>query len=137
MKRYIKATFDPWASANLSEWSDKDIEIWNNTDWKARNYDELVVPEDSFEGTLLIYGIPGGVRKEPVTFVKVLRANTIYSPIYTIPDWWESELYQKYKDMGYTIYSPSCDGRYHTEDGVRYRVADRCETAELYDMLTR
>lgn len=137
MKRYIKATFDPWASADLSEWSDKDIEIWNNTDWKARNYDRLYVPEDSFEGTLLIYGLPGGVVREPVTFVKELSANTIYSPSYTIPNWYDSELFKKYKRKGITLVSPMCDGRFHMKDGVKYRVADRSETYELYDKLTR
>lgn len=139
MKRYIKSsyTYDPWKNADMHKWSAQDIEIWNSTDWKARNYDSLYVYEDSFEGTLLIYGVPGGTIRESVTFVKEIRPNTLYAPIYTIPDWYDSDIYRKYKRKGLTILSPMCDGRTHVSEGVTYKVADRAETDQLYDMLTR
>jgi len=139
MKRYIKSTYtyDPWERADLSEWSDADIEIWNNTDWKARNYETLYVYDDSFEGTLYIYGLSDRVVKVPATFVKAIEPNTIYSPKYVIPDWWNSDIYKRFKKMGYTIYSPSCERSTHVKDGVTYRVADRSDTDELYDMLSR
>ena len=92
MKKYIKSsyTYDPWKNADLSEWSDEDIEIWNATDWKARNYDSLLLPEDSFEDYLDIYGVPTEdgdyAAHEIVKFVKELRANTIYPPIFTISE---------------------------------------------------
>lgn len=139
MKRYIKSsyTYDPWKNADMNEWSDSDIDTWNNTDWKSRNYDSLYVYEDSFKGTLYIYGLPGGVVTEPVTFVKELRGNTLYSPIYVVPDWYNSDIYRKYKAKGVTLLSPMVESTTHRgRDGVTYRVADRAETEELYNILS-
>lgn len=139
MKRYIRSsyTYDPWKNADLSKWSDEDVDTWNTTDWKARNYDSLYVYDDSFVGTLYIYGLPEGVVTEPVTFVKELRANTIYSPKYVVPDWYHSDVYKKYKADGITLLTPSVERTTHKADGVTYYVADRAETQELYDMLSR
>lgn len=139
MKKYIRSsyTFDPWKNADLSKWSDEEIEIYNNTDWQARNYESLYVYEDSFEGNLYIYGLPGGQIVERVTFVKEIYPNTIYSPKYVVPDWYQSPIYKKYKNKGYAILSPSVESTRHQKDGILYKVADRSETQELYDMLSR
>lgn len=143
MKKYIKSsyTYDPWKGADLSEWSAEDIEIWNATDWKARNYDSLLLPEDSFEDYLDIYGVPTEdgdyAAHEIVKFVKELRANTIYSPIFTVSDEDWDRIFNKYKNMGYSLVTPMCDGTTVEKDGVTYKVADRAETYELYDRLSR
>ena len=139
MKRYIRSSyaFDPWKNADLSEWSDADIYAWNSTDWKSRNYDPLYVYDDSFVGTLYIYGLPEGVVTEPVTFVKELHANTIYSPKYVVPDWYHSDVYKKYKADGITLLTPSVEHTTRRANGVTYYVADRAETQELYDKLSR
>lgn len=143
MKKYIKSsyTYDPWKGADLSEWSAGDIEIWNATDWKARNYDSLLLPEDSFEDYLDIYGVPTEdgdyAAHEIVKFVKELRANTIYSPIFTVSDEDWDRIFNKYKNMGYSLVTPMYDGTTVEKDGVTYKVADRAETYELYDRLSR
>ena len=139
MKKYIKSsyTYDPWENADLTEWSDADIAAWEDIDWKARNYEPIYIYDDSFEGDLYIYGLPEGVVTEPVTFVKQIYSNTIYSPKYVIPNWYKSDIYNKYKSLGYTILSPMVEQTTHRKDGVTYTVADRAETEESYDALSR
>lgn len=144
MKRYIKGGYnmDPWKNANLSEWSESDIELWNSTDWKARNYNSLIVLKDSFRDYLDIYGLPededgDSVRHEKVTFVKEIRANTIFAPCYTVRPEDLEHVADKYRDMGYPIVGPMYDGTTVENEGVTYMVMDRCDTQELYDRLSR
>lgn len=143
MKRYIRSsyTYDPWKNADLSKWSDEDVDTWNTTDWKARNYDSLLIPEDSFEDYLDIYGVQTEdgdyAAHELVTFVKELRANTIYSPCFIVSeeDW--KRISNKYKKMGYALVTPMYDGTTVEKDGITYMVMDRAETQNLYDRLSR
>ena len=139
MKRYIRSTYtyDPWKNADLSKWSDSDIDTWESVDWDARNYEPYYDTSDSFTGYITIYGLPGGPVEEPVTFVKEYSGNTIYSPKYVVPDWYHSDVYKKYKSNGYAILTPGVERTTHQKDGITYRVADRAETQQLYDMLSR
>lgn len=139
MKRYIQSgyTYDPWKSADLSKWSDSDIDFWNNIQWKDSNYDPVCDFDDQIRGYLTIYGIDGGPQTEKVRFVKEFSPNTLYPPCYVVheDDW--DRIYQKYKDMGYTILDPMYDGTTTTKDGVTYLVMDRAETQDVYDRLSR
>ena len=140
MKKYIRSAsifFDPWSSADLSRWSDADVQFWESIDWSARNYMPYQDTADSFQGTLKIYGLGSGTVTEKVTFVKEFSANTIYSPKYVVDDNEFAQIFDKYKERGYSLVSPMCDGRTVTRDGVTYQVADRAETVELYDALSR
>jgi len=64
-------------------WSDKDKEIWENTDWKARNYEDLPVEDtaDPIASTGYFYSQHGSFTK-PIVFVKYIRANSIFPPYY-------------------------------------------------------
>ena len=139
MKRYIQSgyTYDPWRSADLSKWSDSDVDFWNSIQWKDSNYDPVCDFDDQISGYLTIYGVDGGPRTEKVRFVKQFSANTRYSPCYVVheDDW--DRIYHKYKDMGYTILDPMYDGTTTTKDGVTYLVMNRAETQDVYDRLSR
>lgn len=138
MKRYIKSsyTYDPWKNADLSEWSDSDIELWNSIDWKARDYTPYQDTLDSFEGILTVYGMDD-VETIPVTFVKEFYGNTIYPPKYVVDDDEFAEIAAEYRAAGHPIVSPSVDANTHTDNGVEYKIADRADTVELYDRLSR
>ena len=127
MKKYIKSSryteFDGWAQ--------EDIDLWNQIDWKARNYEEYPVPSDSFVDSIVLYGINRGGIRIPATFQKYLRANPIYSPYYGPVD--SRSALKEYRDQGYRIVGPMYDGRRH--DG-KYDIHDRFETQELYDALS-
>lgn len=138
MKKYVRSayTFDPWKNADLSKWSDADIDLWNRIQWKDRNYTPVCDFDDQITGYATVYGVEGGPQREKARFVKEFSANTIYPPHYTIheDDW--ADIYDKYKAMGYDILHPMYDGTDTVKDGVTYMVMDRIETQALYDMLS-
>ncbi len=139
MKKYVKSsyTYDPWKDADMSEWSDKDVDFWNRIQWKDRNYMPVCDYDDQITGYVTVYGIKGGPRQEKARFVKEFSANTIYSPHYTVheDDW--ADIQDKYEAMGYAIVYPMYDGNDTVKDGVKYMIMDRTETQELYDALSR
>ncbi len=135
MKRYIRSYIDIWRDADMSRWSPADVDAWEMTDWKDRNYEPLKCEDDTFEGELKIYGIGRGPVTERVTFIKEIDANPIFSPTYTVKDF--KKVADKYSNLGYDLVSPMYDGTTHSKDGIAYKVMDRAETYKLYDMLSR
>lgn len=109
-------------------WSDRDKQIWLNTDWKARNYEELAVEDCTFDGYGYFYSLQGKVEKK-ITFVKYIRPNPIFPPYYGPV--YDSELLEFMKNGSYCY--PSYDGR----DVGPYSVHDRFEDNELADRLSR
>lgn len=109
-------------------WSDRDKQIWQETDWRARDYDELPVEGETFEGFADVYGLPRD-EKIRVTFQKHIRANPIYPPYYRPV--YDSKLreYMKQHGLVTAMYNGNMEGQYD--------VHDRFETYELYDMLSR
>ena len=109
-------------------WSERDKELWEKTDWKARDYKELPVEEDTFLGSGYFYS-NSGIKARTMEFIKYIRPNPIfppyYGPIYT------SEVLEYMKNGGYVY--PMYDGR---QEG-NYDIHDRFETQELYDILSR
>lgn len=140
MKRYIKSayTYDPWKNADMSEWSESDKRVWESIDWKARNYERYQDLSDSFKDILEIYGIDSEpIYIKDVTYVKEYSANTIFSPSFVVEDSEFEKIAAEYRRKGYPLVSPSYDGTTVTKDGVTYKVMDRADTVELYDMLSR
>lgn len=139
MKKYVKSsyTYDPWKNADLSKWSDADIDFWNRIQWADRDYRPVADYDDEITGYLTIYGIDDGPRQEQARFVKTFSANTIYPPSYEIheDDWYDIK--NKCRKLGYNIVGPMYDGTNHRTDGISYKVMDRADTQELYDRLSR
>jgi hypothetical protein len=109
-------------------WSDIEKKLWRETDWTARDYEELPVESDTFEADAYFYGV-GSKETKKITFIKYIRPNPIfppyYGPVYT------TELLEFMKNGSYCY--PSYDGR--TEG--QYDIHDRFDTSELADMLSR
>jgi len=140
MKRCIKSayTYDPWKNANMSEWSESDIQLWESIDWKARNYEPYQDTSDSFKDILKIYGVDSDpIYIQDVTYVKEYSANTIFSPSFVVKDSEFDEIAAEYQRKGYPLVSPCYDGTTVESDGVTYKVMDRADTVELYDRLSR
>ena len=134
MKRYIKSSYDKhsiygWEPNFEGHWSDEDKQLWCDIDWKARNYEDFPVTDDTFVGELKVYGLPGGTKYVPATFVRYIRANPIYEPYYGPED---TRAANKKFPNGHIV-GAMYDGRKH--DG--YMIMDRCETQDLYDALSR
>ena len=108
-------------------WSEDDKILWDSIDWKARDYKEYPVEDDTIEGKITIYG-EGAPIQLPATFHKVIHANPIYDPDY-VPA--QSEA--KRKEMLHKYAGPMYDG--HTYKG--YRIHDRYDTYEMYDRMSR
>lgn len=129
MKRYIRSAYEPTFKGT---WSEEDIELWKSIDWKARNYEEYPV-EDEFDsfitGEVTIYGLDDHGISIPCTFQKVLRANPIYPPYYRILPEDLAAIKDEYPD--YALVGPMYDGNKHGG----YKVHDRLETQEVYDVL--
>lgn len=109
-------------------WSERDKEIWNRTDWKARNYEDVPVEDDVIDGTAYIYGLDKEVKIN-LKFQKYIRSNPIYSPYYGpvyTPE------FRKYKNENH-LCSPCYDGR---KEGP-YQIHDRFESSQLADALSR
>ena len=100
-------------------WTDADIELHKATDWKARNYAELPVPEDSFMHTAVAHTDEGTKRKS-CKFTKYIRANSIFPPYYK-PET------KPFED----VVGPMYDG----EDHNGYGIHNRYESQEVYDAL--
>lgn len=123
MKKYIKSS-STWQ--DFDNWLQEDVDLWHTVDWKARNYEPFPVEGDTFEGTAVIYGLPGGEKTIPVTFQKYLRSNPIFCPYYAPIN--TDEIVRKYH-----VVRPCYDGNEEDE----YPIMDRFDTPDLYDMLSR
>ena len=126
MKRYIKAGFETQFKGN---WSEEDKENWYNTDWKAQNYNDLIVDSDTIRGEVVVYGLPGGTQYKPATFVKHICANSIYSPHYEPLD--DASLTRFIKNNH--LVGPMYDG--NVRNG--YKVMNAYETSERYERMSR
>lgn len=102
-------------------WDPADIELHKNTDWAARNYNMLPVPEDSFDGEAILYTINGKPEHEKVKFIKYIWPNPIYTPYYAP----ENKPFNG-------VVGPMYDGRKHNG----YDIHDRYEDTATYDMLS-
>jgi rubrerythrin len=101
-------------------WTEEDIALHKSIDWKARNYKDYEVAEDSFKGKVYAYGKDIDDKKL-YTFHKFIRSNSIFPPYYAAVDFNDNDL------LG-----PMYDGRTHKT----YDIHDRYETQEMYDMLS-
>lgn len=127
MKRYIKSSYT-WEPKFEGTWSEEEIALWRSIDWKARNWEEYVVKDDTFKGTVVIYGMEGGAKYIDTTFVKYIRPNPIFPPYYGPID---EDIANK-EFPGNHIVGPMYDGRKKSN----YMIMDRYETQRLYDMLS-
>ena len=109
-------------------WSERDKELWQKTDWKARDYKELPVEMDSLNLVGHFYTTDGEFIK-PVRFIKYIRPNPIYSPYYGPV--YDKELLD-FMEKGHFCY-PMYDGR---KEG-HYDIHDRFESNDVADMLSR
>ena len=126
MKRYIRS------SSDFSEFTEADKALWESIDWKARNYEEYEVPEDSFRDTCAIYGVGDEAILVKANFVKVIRPNPIFPPYYRPSIDNNSGL--DHLISRYNLVGPMANG-VTTSDG--YDIHNRYETQELYDQLSR
>jgi len=110
-------------------WSERDKQIWEQTDWKARDYEELPVEEDTFDSVGYFYSLQKETETHPITFVKYIRPNPIFPPYYG--PIYNSQLL-KIMEEGHFLRA-MYDGR---QEG-NYDIHDRFETQELYDILSR
>ena len=76
----LEEAYDPYDPAD--GWTEDDIALHKSIDWRARNYTPYVVEDDTFEGEVVAYGLPGGEQRATVTFAKELSPNPIFSPVY-------------------------------------------------------
>ena len=110
-------------------WSERDKQLWRETDWHARGYEELPVEGDTFEGIAYIYGIGNEVVKRKITFQKYIRSNPIYEPYYGPV--YDSQLkeYMKENSLLSAMYDGDMEGN--------YPIHNRFETDDVYDRLSR
>ena len=111
-------------------WSEREKQLWQQTDWKARDYQELPVEDDTIEGMGYFYSEDKGCRNKPVTFVKYIRSNPIFPPYYG--PIFSSDLL-KFLEEGHYMRSAMYDGH----QAGNYDIHDRFETQSLYDILSR
>lgn len=110
-------------------WSPEDKELWLNTNWSERNYEELPVEGDEISEYGYFYSSKKGCILKPVTFIKYIRSNPIYPPYYGPK--YTSELLEYMKEGNYCY--PCYDGRQFGN----YDKHDRFDDEELADMLSR
>jgi len=126
MKRYIKSSlFRDYKE--FDGWKEEDIELWKSIDWKARNYEEYPVEDDTVQDRVRCVGLDYGWI--PAKFVKCIRSNPIYPPYYRPVV--EGELAKVLREN--RVVGPMYDG--DSKNG--YDLHNRYETPEMYDMLSR
>lgn len=106
-------------------WSEREKKIWQEIDWKARDYKEFPIEDDTFVATAYFYTLKGVTEKQ-ITFVKYLRSNPTYPPYYGPV--YTSELLEFMHDGKYCY--PCFDGR--TEGN--YNIHDRFEDNDIADI---
>lgn len=111
-----------WEPEFDERWRPEDIELWKSIDWKSRNYKPYLDDSQTFRGEVVAYGLPGGATTAEVMFAKEISPNPIYPPS------WVPTTNPFEGTVGFMY-----DGNTHT-DG--YKLMDRTETQEVYDMLS-
>lgn len=118
---------DIWGSRDLYKakdgWTEDDIKLHKSIDWKARDYLDYPVTDDTFTGTAYCYGFKHPLTKE-VKMCKYIRSNPIFPPYY-------AAIEDPFKDF-HGVVGPMFDGRKHKT----YDIHDRYETQDLYDLLS-
>ena len=104
----------------LSKWGAKEAKIWRETNWKARNYKELLLGNNSFKKDVKVAGT--NIVLKNVKFVLEISPNPIFEPRY-VP---EGE-YTTYRDYCWTA-----DGTKHNG----YTVIGRADTWKNYNAMT-
>lgn len=108
------------AYTDYDGWSQEDIDLHKSIDWRARNYEEYPVMDDTVDGIATAY-TDEGTKRAPVTFVKHIRPNPIYPPYYKSID-----------EPFDGVVGPMYDGNSHG----KYDIHDRYESQGVYDMLS-
>lgn len=101
-------------------WDEEDITKHKETDWKARNWEDLDVG-DEFKGKVYIYRWGKEPEVKEATFHKFIRANDTFPPYYKAVD---------FEPEG--VVGPMFDGRRHGN----YDIHDRYEDQKTYDLLS-
>lgn len=114
LKDGVYEDFQAEQERNLAKWGKKEADIWRRTDWKARNYEPLLVPSNSFVKDVKVSGY-NKILKD-VKFVLEISPNSIFEPRY-VPE----EQYGKYRDYAWTYDGTKKNG---------YIVLDRADTWE-------
>ena len=57
-----------WKPEFEGYWSDREKKIWEETNWKERDYKELPIEDDTFEADAYFYGI-GTSETKKITFI--------------------------------------------------------------------
>lgn len=125
-QNYVKASYT-WEPEFQGRWTEEEKELWKSIDWQARNYEDYIVEDDTFDGEVVVYGLGDPVYL-PTTFVKHIWANPIYAPCYDPVD----EDFVRDEFPNDSIVGPMSDGNKHNG----YLVHDRYETQELYNILS-
>ena len=107
-------------------WSERDKEIWKNTNWDALQSNSVFVEEDNFDGEIYFYSTQECFTK-PATFHKKISRDTNIPPHY-IPVMSPTISFYM-TGNGYA--PPIFDGRTHQQ----YRIYDRYETYDLKNRL--
>lgn len=113
-------------------WSEREKQLWKETNWEERDYEDLPIEDDTFLGTGYFYSNKG-VNQAQVEFVKYIVANPIYPPYYG----------PIYSSSLLTIMEEGFDGESYLRamfDGHTHndcKVHDRFETQEVYDALSK
>lgn len=112
-------------------WSEREKEIWKNTNWLARDYKELPVEDDIIEGIATFYNLTEKINVK-AKFVKMIRPNPIYPPYYKLQKQsLPKDILDKISNELYV--SLSYDG--HDFNG--YQIHDRIESQDVYNLLSR
>lgn len=116
-------------SMSFEQWLVVDQELWLQTDWRARDYKDLIADnQDPIDAVGYFYDENGSFTR-PIKLVKYIRSNNIYPPYYG--PLYDSELLEFMKQNNF--YYPQFDGRTYG----RYSIFDRFESADAYDSLSR
>ena len=105
-------------------WSDREKELWFNTNWKARNYEFLPVENDFIEH-IATFQSENGSEKKKLVFQKVIPANPVFSPKYEAVITPELDTYMKAHHF--------LSGMYGEEDYNGYMIMNLFVTQQIYD----
>lgn len=111
----------------FEDWNERDQQLYNETDWKARNYEELPVEKDIIDTYIIVYGVNPPLSMKCQAQL-MIRPNSIYPPYYK--PILTSEMNRKLHEIH--AVGPMFDG----ESRGKYDIHNRYETQELYDMMS-
>jgi len=117
-----EARFNLGFGNDYAGWDPADVELHKNTDWANRNYKELEIPEDSFEGEVTLHSYGKDPETKKVTFTKRIRPNAAFTPYYAATG-------DKPFEQGL---GPMYNGNKHGSYGIH----DRYEDQQTYNMMS-